>query len=216
MKAALAQLLPGRFDTFCVFAFVFVYLYFCFFVFCICTALAWEVWYFLCICICICVFVLSLFCFLYLHSSCLGGLILVSCICSPFHMFPFSLSLSSIWRSGTTIDFRFLHFLLPLNFTHLPLIWYFFTILTLEPTTQWTCCKMSTIRQDKYFHKLFCIKVFIWHLGWRLDKYNLLQETFTFWTQMSEGVASPEEIRQFFTKRKYRCPSTFPQIVGSY
>ena len=33
---------------------------------------------------------------------------------------------------------------------------------------------------------------------------------------MSEGVASPEEIRQFFTKRKYRCPSTFSQIVGSY
>ena len=134
MKAALAQLLPGRFDTFCEFAFAFVYLYF---------------W-------------ISFFLLLYLHSSCLGGLILVSCICSPFHMFPFSLSLSSIWRSGTTIDFRFLHFLLPLNFTHLPLIWYFFTILILEPTTQWTCCKMSTIRQDKYFHKLFCLYLTSW------------------------------------------------------
>ena len=179
----------GGLILFCVFSFVFVYLYFCFFVF-----------------------------LFFVFAQLLPGRFDT---CKLYLLQPFS--------HVSFLTFTFFHLekwhnhrfqissfppspQLHTSPSHL----IFFTILILEPTTRWTCCKMSTIRQDKYFHKLFCIKVFIWHLGWRLDKYNLLQETFTFWTQMSEGVASPEEIRQFFTKRKYRCPSTFPQIVGSY
>ena len=46
-----------------------------------------------------------------------------------FYFHFLSSSISSIQRSGTTIDFRFLHFLLPLNFTHLTRIQYSLNIL---------------------------------------------------------------------------------------